>query len=79
MAALYANENFPLQVVLRLRSLGHDVLTLQETDHGGQAMADDDVLAFATQSSRILLTLNRKHFRHRPRRPLPQSKRSETV
>jgi hypothetical protein len=30
MARLYSNENFPLPVVHRLRTLGHDVLTIQE-------------------------------------------------
>ena len=31
MARLYSNENFPLPVVERLRALGHEVLTIQET------------------------------------------------
>jgi len=31
MARLYSNENFPLLVLLELRRLGHDVLTIQET------------------------------------------------
>ena len=30
MDRLYANENFPLPVVERVRVLGHDVLTIQE-------------------------------------------------
>lgn len=30
MARLYANENFPRQVAIILRELGHDVLTVQE-------------------------------------------------
>jgi hypothetical protein len=29
MARLYSNENFPLPAVEKLRSLGHDVLTMQ--------------------------------------------------
>jgi predicted nuclease of predicted toxin-antitoxin system len=62
LARLYANENFPLPVVEELRRLGHDVLTLQETGRGGQAMPDDEVLAFAHDVDRILLTFNRKHF-----------------
>jgi hypothetical protein len=32
LAAIYSNENFPLPVVQGLRKLGHDVLTIQETD-----------------------------------------------
>ena len=62
MARLYANENFPLPVVLELRRLGHDVLTVQETGKAGLAMPDEAVLAFATGDARAVLTINRKHF-----------------
>lgn len=62
MARLYANENFPFPVVLELRRLGHDVLTVVETGRAGQAVPDDEVLAFASAEARALLTLNRKHF-----------------
>ena len=62
MARLYANENFPLPVVLALRDLGHDVITVAETGKADQSWPDDAVLEFAGQDDRILLTLNRKHF-----------------
>src|SRR5688572_23935246 len=62
MARLYANENFPLPVVARLRHLGHDVLTTTEAGRHDQALADEDVLAFAISEARAILTLNRKHF-----------------
>ncbi|CUS05608.1 conserved protein of unknown function [Candidatus Promineifilum breve] len=62
MAAFYANENFPRPSVETLRSLGHDVLTIQETGRAGAAVPDEEVLAFAAAEGRILLTLNRKHF-----------------
>jgi predicted nuclease of predicted toxin-antitoxin system len=62
MARLYANENFPLPVVEQLRSLGHDVLTIHESGKAGQAMADEDVLAFSRSEKRMLLTFNRRHF-----------------
>lgn len=62
MARLYANENFPLPVVEALRQLGHDVLTVREAGEAGQAVPDDEVLAFAKDDGRALLTLNRKHF-----------------
>jgi len=62
VARLYANENFPLPVVEELRRLGHDVLTIQETGQAGQAVPDEDVLAFAVADHRAVLTLNRKHF-----------------
>jgi len=62
MARLYANENFPLPAVEELRRLGHDVLTSYESGRAGQAIPDEDVLAFAVAEARILITLNRKHF-----------------
>ena len=71
MARLYSNENFPLPIVDELRKLGHDVLTIQETGKANQAMSDEDVLAFANDKQRILLTLNRRHFikLHNKRQP----------
>lgn len=62
MARLYANENFPRPVVERLRTLGHDVVTIQETGRGGQAEPDEAVLAYATNDRRAVVTLNRRHF-----------------
>jgi hypothetical protein len=62
MARLYANENFPLPVVETLRQFGHDVITVSETGKAAQAWLDEDVLEFASQDDRALLTLNRKHF-----------------
>jgi hypothetical protein len=62
MARLYSNENFPLPVVVGLRALGHDVLTIQETGKADQALPDDQVLQFATAENRAVLTLNRLHF-----------------
>ena len=62
MARLYSNENFPLPVVERLRALGHDILTIQETGKADQALPDDEVLKFATNENRAVLTLNRRHF-----------------
>jgi len=59
---LYANENFPLPVVLELRRLGHEVRTTSETGKAGQAVPDEEVLAFSSSESRALLTLNRRHF-----------------
>jgi hypothetical protein len=63
MARLYTNENFPLPVAEELRRSGHDVLTLQDTGRGGQAVSDELVLAFATTERRVLITLNRKDFK----------------
>lgn len=62
MARLYANENFPFPVVAELRHLGHDVVTMQDVGQAGQAVPDEQVLAFAAAEGRAVLTLNRKHF-----------------
>ena len=62
MARLYSNENFPLQVVQALRALGHDVLTAAEVGNANQSIPDEEVLAFATQNGRAVLTLNRRDF-----------------
>ena len=63
MARLYADENFPFPVVEELRSLGHNVVTIQETGKGDLAIPDEDVLALAGADNRAILTLNRKHFK----------------
>jgi len=62
MARLYANENFPFQVVNALRELGHDVLTSLDAGKANQSIPDDEVLAFAEQEKRALLTINRRDF-----------------
>ncbi len=62
MAQLYANENFPTQVVARLHDLGHDVLTSHEAGNSGRAVPDDEVLRFAMEHHRVLISMNRRHF-----------------
>ncbi len=62
MARLYANENFPRQVVESLRGFGHDVLTVQEANNAGQGISDEEVLAFAVQQNRAVVTINRRDF-----------------
>ena len=62
MPRFYSNENFPMPVVEKLRALGHDVLTIQETGKADRALPDKEVLAFATGENRAVLTLNRRHF-----------------
>ena len=64
MARVLADENFPLPVTAALRSLGHDVKTLQEIDKAGQSLSDQAVLELASQDRRAVLTINRKHFVH---------------
>ena len=62
MARLYTNEKFPIQCTKHLRAFGHDVLTIQESGNAGISMPDDEVLAFACNDNRILVSMNRKHF-----------------
>ncbi len=62
MGQLLADENFPMPAVIRLRELGHDVLTLIDLELAGQSVPDDEVLMLATQLTRCLLTLNRRDF-----------------
>jgi hypothetical protein len=62
MNLLYADENFPLGVVIELRALGHDVLTALEAGQANQKIPDSAVLAHATSLGRAVLTINRRHF-----------------
>ncbi len=62
VARLYANENFPRQVVEHLRRLGHDVLTTHEAGNSGRAIPDSEVLDFAVRTDRAVITLNRRDF-----------------
>jgi hypothetical protein len=62
VADLYANENLPEPVVVELRRMGHDVVTMRESGHAGQAVPDAEVLEFATANGRAVVTLNRRHF-----------------
>lgn len=62
MARLYANENFPAPVVLELRRLGHDVVTIQERGRANESASDSDVLEWAIAEGRAVLTLNRRDF-----------------
>lgn len=62
MARIYSNENFPLAAVEALRALGHNVVTSADAGNANRAIPDDDVLRYATQHQRAVLTLNRQDF-----------------
>jgi hypothetical protein len=62
MPQFYSNENFPLLTVLKLRELGHDVLTALAAGNANQRIADEAVLAYAASENRAVLTINRRHF-----------------
>jgi predicted nuclease of predicted toxin-antitoxin system len=59
---LYADEQFPLPVVQRLRAIGYDILTVQDANQANQSIPDDQVLAFATAEQRAVITENRRDF-----------------
>jgi hypothetical protein len=62
MAWFYSNENFPKRVVGELLRLGHDILTPYEAGRADQKIPDDQVLAYANEQNRAVLTLNRLDF-----------------
>lgn len=63
MADFYGNENFPLPVVELLRAMGHDVLTSLEAGNANCGVPDEEVLKFAREKKRVLLTVNRYDFK----------------
>jgi hypothetical protein len=65
MARLYADANFPRPTVEKLRRLGHDVTTVQQTEGTSRPetpMDDEQVLDIATLQNRIVLTINISDF-----------------
>lgn len=62
MARLYIDEQFPRSVSELLRNMGHDVLTVQEAGNANLGIPDEDVLAFAIENNRAVVTLNRQDF-----------------
>jgi predicted nuclease of predicted toxin-antitoxin system len=62
MLRLYADEQFPLPAVKRLREKGYDILTVQDAGNDNQGIPDEDVLSFATSQDRAVITQNRKDF-----------------
>ena len=62
IARLYSNENFPLPVVIALRELGHDVLTSLDAGKDNETIPDDELLQFAIEHERAVLTYNRHDF-----------------
>ncbi len=62
MARLYADEQFPRSLSELLRTMGHDVLTVQEAGNANLGIPDEDVLAFAIADNRAVITLNRYDF-----------------
>ena len=66
MPRLYADEQFPRSASESLRSMGHNILTVQEAGNANLGIPDDAVLAFAIADNRAAVTLNRKDFMRLP-------------
>jgi predicted nuclease of predicted toxin-antitoxin system len=64
MIKLYADENFELPVVKKLREKGYDVLTTREAGKDNQGIPDEEVLEFAIVQGRAVITLNYNHFKN---------------
>jgi len=62
MVKLYADEQFPLPVVKILRTLGYDILTVQDAGKAEQKIPDPEVLHYAISLNRAVLTMNRRDF-----------------
>ncbi len=62
MTRFYSHENFPLDLVKELRQLGYDVLTSIDAGQANQSISDENVLKFAQERERVVITLNREDF-----------------
>jgi predicted nuclease of predicted toxin-antitoxin system len=45
-----------------LRTKGHDVVTAFDAGNAGRAVSDEEVLTYATNDGRVVLTLDRRDF-----------------
>ena len=66
MARLYADEDISRVLVVLLRDLGHDIISVSELRRGGRA--DEQVLEDAIADNRVVVTHNRPHFSRLHRR-----------
>ncbi len=62
MARLYGDENFDVHAMEMLRQLGHDTLTVRDSGQGNQRTPDYEVLAFATENNRAVVTFDRRDY-----------------
>jgi predicted nuclease of predicted toxin-antitoxin system len=62
MLKFYSNENFPIEMVNLLRGRGYNVLTSYEAGQANQKIPDDEVLMYATNAGRTVITENRQDF-----------------
>lgn len=58
----YADENLPRAIIEELRQLNYDVLTSYEAQQANKSISDENVLKFAQEKNKIVITLNRDDF-----------------
>ncbi|WP_199192018.1 DUF5615 family PIN-like protein [Chlorogloea sp. CCALA 695] len=58
----YADENLPRAIIEELRQLDYDVLTSYEAQQANKSISDENVLKFAQERNKIIITLNRDDF-----------------
>ena len=58
----YADENLPRAIIEELRRLDYDVLTSYEAQQANKSISDENVLKFAQERNKIIITLNREDF-----------------
>jgi predicted nuclease of predicted toxin-antitoxin system len=73
MIKFYSNENFPINLVNCLRNFGYDILTSYEAGNANQGIDDENVLNFAHQNQRVVITLNREDFISLHKQNIPHS------
>jgi predicted nuclease of predicted toxin-antitoxin system len=62
VALLFADEDFPYEIVQALSRLGHDATTTREAGLANRGTGDPEILRIATAGGRAVLTRNRRHF-----------------
>ena len=58
----YADENLPRAIIEELRQLNYNVLNSYEAQQANKSISDENVLKFAQEKNKIIITLNRDDF-----------------
>ena len=53
----YADENLPRAIIEELRQLDYDVLTSYEAQQANKSISDENVLKFAQERNKLIITL----------------------
>ena len=58
----YADENLPRAIIEELRPLNYNVLNFYEAQQANKSISAENVLKFAQERNKIIITLNRDDF-----------------